>query len=50
MSQYKTILTEAYIPLSMEETQHTVSWTYAIQNLNGNKITEMPLARTIKNE
>ena len=50
MWQYKTILTEVYIPLSMEETKHTVSWTYTTENLNGNKITDMPLARTIENE
>ena len=50
MWQHKTILTEVYIPLSMEETKHTVSWTYTTENLDGNKITDMPLARTIENE
>ena len=39
ISKYKNIFAKGYVPNWSEEIKNTVPWTYAISDLNGDKIT-----------
>ena len=39
ISKYKNIFAKGYVPNWLEEIKNTVPWTYAISDLNGDKIT-----------
>ena len=41
ISKYKNIFAKGYAPNSSEEVKNTVSWTYIIEDLNGEEIIGM---------